>query len=165
MEEVDETPAVTEAEGPADSVEAAYRRQSERLWRALLLFGGDAEIASDAVAEAFAQALRRGAAIRDVDRWVWRGAFAIARGELKRRRSSTPDVPDVAAEAPADTVDVIRALAELSPKQRGSIVLHHYAGYTTKETAAILGSTAAAVGVHLERGRKRLRELLGDDDA
>ena len=162
---MDETSAVTGVNEVVDEVERAYHRQSERLWRALLLFGDDAEVASDAVAEAFAQALRRGAAIRDVDRWVWRAAFRIARGELKRRLAGASEVPDIPAETPVDTVDVIRALKELSPKQRGSIVLHHYAGYSTKETAAILGSTAAAVGVHLERGRKRLRDLLGDDDA
>ena len=122
-------------------------------------------MASDAVAEAFAQALRRGPAIRDVNRWVWRAAFRIARGDLQRRARQDANVPDVPAEVPPDTVDLIRALGTLTPKQRGSIVLHHYAGYSTKETAAILGSTAAAVGVHLERGRKHLRERLGEEDA
>jgi DNA-directed RNA polymerase specialized sigma24 family protein len=29
----------------------------------------------------------------------------------------------------------------------------------------MLGISTATVGVHLHRGRKRLRELLGDDDA
>ena len=62
----------------ADEVERSFRAQSERLWRALLLFSGDPEVASDALSEAFAQALRRGSAIRDVDRWVWRAAFRIA---------------------------------------------------------------------------------------
>ena len=58
----------------------------------------------------------------------------------------------------------MKALANLSPKQRASIVLHHYAGYTTRETADIIGSTAGAVGMHLARGRSRLREALGDED-
>jgi RNA polymerase sigma-70 factor (ECF subfamily) len=159
---MDETPTVTES---TDAIESAFRRQSDKLWRALLLFSGDREVANDAVAEAFAQALLRGPAIRDVERWVWRAAFRIARGELQRRGRQDDRVPDVPAEVPTDTVDLIRALATLTPKQRGSIVLHHYAGYSNKETAAILGSTAAAVGVHLERGRKHLRERLGDEDA
>ena len=41
-------------------LEALYRDDGDRLWRALLVFAGDPEVASDAVAEAFAQALRRG---------------------------------------------------------------------------------------------------------
>jgi hypothetical protein len=38
----------------ADEVERSFRAQSERLWRSLLLFSGDPEVASDALAEAFA---------------------------------------------------------------------------------------------------------------
>ncbi|MEP6665554.1 MAG: sigma-70 family RNA polymerase sigma factor [Nocardioidaceae bacterium] len=155
---MDETPVVT------DKVERSYRTHSHKLWRALLLFSGDPDVASDAVAEAFAQALRRGAEVQDVDRWVWRAAFQIARGDLQRRSNHEPILDDVAVDVPTETIDLIRALATLSPKQSGAIVLHHYAGYSNRETAQILGSTTAAVGVHLERGRKRLRQLLGDDD-
>ncbi len=46
-------------------LETLYRADGDRLWRALLAFAGDQDIASDSVAEAFAQALRRGVAVRD----------------------------------------------------------------------------------------------------
>ena len=39
------------------SFEDVYRAESDRLWRSMLLFTGNAEAASDAVAEAFTQAL------------------------------------------------------------------------------------------------------------
>jgi hypothetical protein len=42
-------------EGAGVSVEELYRRDGERLWRALLLYSGDREVASDSVAEAFGQ--------------------------------------------------------------------------------------------------------------
>jgi len=67
-------------------VETAYRQHSAKMWRALLAYSGDPDVASDAVAKAFAQALRRDGEIRDVERWVWRAAFRIAAGELKSRR-------------------------------------------------------------------------------
>ena len=159
---MDETSRVDDI---TDAVERTYRDQAERLWRALVLFGGDPEVASDAISEAFAQAIARGPAIRDLDGWVWRAVFRIARGELKRRGRLSSELPELSAELPPETVDLMRALAVLSPKQRASIVLHHYAGYSTKETAEIIGSTAGAVGMHLDRGRRRLRELLGDADA
>lgn len=143
----------------ADAVERCYREQREKLWRSLLLFTGDRDIADDAVGEAFAQVLRRGAAVRDPARWVWRSAFAIARGEL-RRRGDAGELLDVPVEMPEPTVDLVRALKQLSPKQRASIVLHHYAGYSNGEVAAIIGSSAPAVGVHLQRARARLRALL-----
>lgn len=154
--------AIAVSAGPS-AIERCYREQRERLWRSLLLFSGDPEVASDAVAEAFAQALRRGDAVRDPAAWVWRAAFRIARGELQRR-ASTSELTDVPTELPEPAVDLIRALGVLSPKQRASIVLHHYAGYSTKQTAALIGSTSAAVGVHLQRGRTRLRELLKEHD-
>jgi RNA polymerase sigma factor (sigma-70 family) len=162
MEQMGQTSRVTHA---TDAVERAYRVHSARLWRALVLFSGEPEVASDALSEAFAQAIARGPDIRDIDGWVWRSAFNIARGELKRRRRHSNEVPDLPAEVPPETVDLVAALAKLSPKQRASIVLHHYAGYTTKETAAIIGSTSGAVGMHLDRARKRLREMLGDEHA
>ena len=151
-------------EDVADDVEQTYREQADRLWRAIVLFSGDPDIASDAVSEAFAQAIARGSAIDHLDRWIWRSAFLIARGDLKSRGRHTHEVPDLPEEVPAETVDLVKALANLSPKQRASIVLHHYAGYTTRETADIIGSTAGAVGMHLARGRSRLREALGDED-
>ena len=151
-------------EDVADDVERTYREQADRLWRAIVLFSGDPDIASDAVSEAFAQAIARGSAIDHLDRWVWRSAFLIARGDLKSRSRHTHEVPDLPEEVPPETVDLMKALANLSPKQRASIVLHHYAGYSTRETADIIGSTAGAVGMHLARGRSRLREALGDED-
>ena len=68
------------------SIEALYRADADRLWHALYAFAGDAEIASDSVAEAYAQLLRRGAGVRDPAAWVWRAAFQISRGALKARR-------------------------------------------------------------------------------
>ena len=147
----------------ASDIERCYREQSGKLWRSLLLFGGNRELASDAMAEAFAQALRRGDRIRELDRWVWRAAFNIARGELQRRGRQGGLLPDLPVELPPQTVDLVRALRLLTPKQRGAVVLHHYAGYTNRETAAILGSTTSAVGVHLERARARLRDELRED--
>jgi predicted RNA polymerase sigma factor len=49
--------------GPRDAVERVWRDDGSRLWRSLVAFGGDQELASDAMAEAFAQALGRGAAV------------------------------------------------------------------------------------------------------
>jgi RNA polymerase sigma-70 factor, ECF subfamily len=147
----------------AGGLEGLYRRDGARLWRAVLMFAGDREVAGDAVAEAFAQALRRGDAIRDARRWVWRAAFRIAAGELKRRRRSA--LPAERSYEESDLPLLLReALIRLSPKQRASVVLHHYAGYPVREVARIIGSSPSAVGVHLHRARERLRRLLEDND-
>jgi RNA polymerase sigma-70 factor, ECF subfamily len=148
--------------GSAD-IERLYKAQGERMLRSLLAFAGDPEIASDAVAEAFAQALRRGDEIRDPERWLWRGAFKIAGGELKDRGRRAALTTEGSYEMEGPARDLVVALASLSEKQRMAVVLHDAAGYPNKEVAAIIGSTTAAVKVHVARGRRRLRELLEDE--
>lgn len=145
-------------------LEDVYEEHGGKLWRALLLYAGDREIASDALAEAFAQALRRGDELRSPARWVWRSAFRVAAGELSRRRRESDDMLDTGYEVPEETTELLLALPQLTRKQRVAIVLYYYCDYSLRDVAEITDSTPTAVGVHLHRGRKRLRELLGDDD-
>lgn len=145
-------------------VERIYREHGEHMLRTLLAFSGDPEVAREAVAEALAQALRRGPALRDPLAWTWRAAFRIARGELKRRRIVGPPALQRPYEIPEPAVELVAALRSLSPSQRAAIVLHHVADRPVREVAAILGTSQAAVRVHLSRGRRRLRELLEESD-
>jgi RNA polymerase sigma-70 factor (ECF subfamily) len=162
MTKVDRAPAGVSR---IEQIERLYRDRGDRIWRGLLAFAGDPEVASDAVAEAFAQVLRRGDDVRNPERWVWRAAFRIAAGELKERRRSvetTAPIGSYEMEEPAR--DLVVALRALSERQRAAVVLHDAAGYPAREVARIVGSTEAAVRVHLMRGRRRLRVLLGEDD-
>lgn len=146
------------------AIERVYRDDGARMWRAVWLATGDPEVASDAVAEAFAQALRRGGKLRDPARWVWRAAFKIASGEMQDRRRLTTLV-DSAYEMPEPLIDLTRALSRLTPHQRAAFVLSEYGGYGYLEIAQMLSSSVSAVGVHIFRARRRLRELLEDADA
>ena len=150
---------------PRGELERLYRDQRDRMWRAVFAFGGDREVASDAVAEAFTQALRRGGAIRSPERWLWRTVFRIAAGELKERGRRGPPSMEGTYELDDMGRDLVMALARLPRKQRAAVVLHHAAGYSAKEIARILDSRTPAIHVQLSRGRKRLRELLRTDDA
>lgn len=150
---------------PHGELDRLYRDQRDRMWRAVLAFAGDPDVASDAVSEAFAQALARGRAIRSPERWIWRTVFRIAAGELKERGRRGADLHEVAYEMDELGRDLVEALARLPEKQRAAVVLHHAAGYPAKEIARMIGSTAPGVHVLLSRARKRLRGLLGTDDA
>ena len=148
-------------------IERVYREDGPRLQRAVCLFTGDRDVADDAVAEAFAQALQRGEEIRDPLRWVWRVAFRVAAGAMKDRRRSIGPLDSMSERSYEQSelpLEFMAALAKLSPKQRGAVILFHLGGYPTREVARILGSTAPAVTVHLSVGRKRLRELLEEHD-
>jgi RNA polymerase sigma-70 factor (ECF subfamily) len=149
---------------PTTELERVYRHVGAKLWRSLLAYSADPELASDAVAEAFAQALARGDAIQDVERWVWRTGFRIAAGELhRRRRSPNGTLREATYEIEVPARQLIDALIALPTKQRAAVVLHHAADYPIREVALILDSTPGAVKVHLARGRRRLRGLLGDE--
>ena len=145
-----------------EGVEAVYRADAERLWRAIYAFVGDAEIASDAVAEAYAQVLHRGSAVRDPAAWTWRTAFRISAGALKARRAS--DVPAVDGrhvDSYADP-DLLAALRQLPDAQRAAVILFYYGDLPIREIAARIGTNSIAVRANLSRGRSRLRHLLGE---
>ena len=144
-------------------VRRVYETDHPRLWRSLYAFTGSRSIADDAAAEAFAQVLRRGDDVHDVAAWVWRSAFAIARGELQRRGRSAGEVPDVADGdlAAADGLAAVMAqLAALSADDRELLVLCHVAGWKPRELAPVLGVPVGALRVRLHRATRRARELM-----
>jgi RNA polymerase sigma-70 factor (ECF subfamily) len=150
---------------PHETLERIYRDEADHLWRALLGYTGSPDVAAEAVAEAFAQALGRGDAIRSGRSWVWTAAFKIAAGMLSRRDSP----PGVAAEGttvlPEPVVDLVHALSRLPERQRLCVVMHDYADRPVGEVAAVLGITAPTVYAHLRQGRHRLRDLLEEENA
>jgi RNA polymerase sigma factor (sigma-70 family) len=155
-----ETAAVTAR--VADSIEAVYRQEADRLWRALFAYAADTEIASDAVAEAFAQAIRRGSAVRDPRAWIWKAGFRIAAGELQRRSRSTDVIPDGSYLDPEVDTELLTALAQLPEGQRAAVILHYYTDASVREISRRTGMSLLSVRANLSRGRKRLKLLLGD---
>lgn len=151
--------------GRRDEIEHLYREESERLWRAVLGYSGRPDIAADAVAEAFAQALAHDGVLRSPANWVWTAAFRIAAGMLKREPTLSPVLEPSDVELPEPVVDLVRSLSLLPERQRLTIVMHDYADRPVKEVASLLGIAPATVYVHLSQGRKRLRKLLEDQDA
>lgn len=145
-------------------IEAVYRSEFPKLWRALYGYAGDAEVASDAAAEAFARAIRDQEGIRDLAAWTWRVAFRVAAAELRRRGTHLP-AETTAYEVPHPVPELVAALRTLSPNQRLAVVLHDYADRPTSEVAETIGCSKATVHVHLSQARRRLRTLLEDPDA
>ena len=145
-------------------VERVYRSDARKMWGALVGFTGDREVADDAVAEAFARAIRHAGAIDDVRAWTWRVAFRVAAAEVRRRSDAEEDDPGISEDPSSGSVpDLVRALRLLPPNQRIALVLHDYADRPTAEVASILGCSGATVHVHLSRGRRRLRRLLEEE--
>src|SRR5712691_7148280 len=145
---------------PASRLDELYQEHAERLWRAVFAYTRHREVTNGAVAEAFAQCLRRGKDVRYPKSWLWRAAFQIAAGEMKRQGTLAELPEDLSYEVPEKAWALLAALGSLPARQRAVLVLYYYAWYRTGEIASILGSSTATVRVHLSRGRKRLRQLL-----
>jgi RNA polymerase sigma factor (sigma-70 family) len=147
----------------ASEIERVYREVGNRLWWALLAYTGDREMAGDAAAEAFARALAAPDTIRDPAAWVWRVAFRVAT-TLLRAPKTTGD-REASYEIDDRAAGVMLALKQLPPKQRAVFVLFYLEDRPATEIAELLEMAPATVSVHLHRARRKLRAILGEDDA
>jgi RNA polymerase sigma-70 factor, ECF subfamily len=147
----------------ADRARDVFEAQHVRLWRAVAVWSGSSEVADEAVAETFAQLVRRGDAVDDPAAWAWRTAFRIAAGELQRRREQVHyevreiSLPDGQSEL---VLDLMQALQRLSDQQRACVVVCDLLGYSAEEAGPLLHTSAATVRVQRMRARRRLRSLL-----
>jgi DNA-directed RNA polymerase specialized sigma24 family protein len=122
-------------------------------------------VADEAVAEAFAQAGRRVEAIRELRPWLFRAAFRIAAGELKRPHSPMRDDVSEVVGSNDGTTELVELAKRLSNAQRRAFVLRDVLGFSTSETAALTGSSEVATRVHLHAARRRLRELILEEES
>jgi len=90
-------------------------------------------------------------------------ALLAAGNKVEPRPVVLPAVP--ASDLPEIDPRLPRALAGLSSQQRAAVLLVHAHGWTLAETADALGCGVSTVRNHLDRGMRRLRASLGDDDA
>jgi RNA polymerase sigma-70 factor, ECF subfamily len=146
-------------------LEAVFRQEAARLWRALMVYtAGRSSVAEDAVSEAFSRALSQEAEIRDPVAWLYRVAFRIAAEEMRQQRRSSEQISRVVETGPDldELEEVFAALRLLPANQRAAVFLHYQCDLPVAEVAKRLGVSRPTARVHLWRGRARLRTLLGD---
>jgi RNA polymerase sigma factor (sigma-70 family) len=96
--------------------------------------------------------------VRDLRPWLFRAAFRIARGLLKGR--PTVVAPVAASHFDEGMEELMELCTSLSDAQRRAFVLRDVLGFSTKETADLVGSSEVSVRVHLHAARRRLRTML-----
>jgi RNA polymerase sigma-70 factor (ECF subfamily) len=154
-----------------EAIECAYRKYGTQLWRGVYAFsGGRADIADDAVAEAFARALEGSARIRSLLPWLYRVAFRQAAERLRdERRQRELDLVPESGDAEDDTAPrqspSLGALRLLTAQQRAIVFLFYYADLSIADIARATGLSRVAVRVQLHRAREALRRRYGSADA
>src|ERR671934_226246 len=78
--------------------------------------------------------------------------------------SSLDAQPEAAAESAVRMADLARAVRALPPKLRAVVVLKDVYGLPHEAIAEELGISVAAAKVRLHRGRKRLRDVLFEEE-
>ena len=160
--------------GSVEALEALFKREWPRAYRAAYLVVHDAAFAEDIAQEAFL------AAVRALDRFdrrrpfgPWMHRIAVNRAiDVSRARTLRREVDAAAAapeEAPSDrpslpfSDELLGALRELSPEQRAIVALRYLFEYTPGEIARALELPRGTVNSRLRRALDRLAELLPEE--
>ena len=156
-----------------DVVETLARERGPALVGYAYLLTGDLATAQDAVQDALVHTfvrLRAGHDAQHAEAYVRQAILNGVRDGYRRRRtflgarvrlagSADPSPDSVVVEH----VDVQRALAALSPRERACVVLRHFEDLPVREVAEALRLSEGAVKRYLSDARARLGELLADE--
>ena len=147
------------------------RARQHRLLRAAYLVCGDAHLAEDLLQGALTKVAARWDRLRheNPDAYVRRILYRDAVSSWRRtRRESLSSLPLIEvpvhdrSEQTGQRVDLERALAELTPKQRAMVVLRFFEDRSEGETAEVLGVSVGTVKSQTHAALGRLRTLLPD---
>lgn len=117
--------------------------------------------AADATSEALAYAWEHWNSVKAMENGVGY-LFRVGQSRTRpRRRLRLP--PPSEARIPDVEPDLVPALLDLSPQQRGAVWLVHGCQWRHREVAEALDISASAVATHLDRGMTKLRERLEVD--
>jgi len=135
-----------------------------RVARRVLDAGGDAE---NVAAETMARAqLRWGKVADHPDAWVITVATRLAVRDARRGRHHSPAVAVVSdgdtTESVTVRVDLARALARLSRRQRQAVALRYLGDLSDTEAAVAMGCSVPSFRTHRTRGLAALKHQLRD---
>jgi RNA polymerase sigma-70 factor, ECF subfamily len=159
------------AAGVQVRVEALVREYQTKLARYLRRMVGDSELALDLTQDVFFAAYRT--LQRDPERpltagWLYKTATNSAISHLRRKKivrmlpldRDGDDRSWRIDEQSAASLDLQSAISKLPADQASAVLLTSYAGYSSGEAAAILGTTPDAVRQRVCRAMKMLRTVM-----
>lgn len=148
-----------------------FDRASPRLLSAAWMLAGDQHTAEDLAQEALARTYARWPRVRGGQPLAYARRTLVNlhtdRWRKHRREVLTDAAPEglVADPQAASHLDLVRALATLSPRERECVVLRHYLDLSEKQTAETLGISVGSVKNYTMHGLRGLRARLleGED--
>jgi RNA polymerase sigma factor (sigma-70 family) len=141
-----------------------YRELQPRLLASLVAFSGDADLATDAVDEAFVRALvhwNRVTAMASPSGWLYRVAINVARRQARRHvhereiavRLATDRIHAVPTGHGADLgIELREVIARLPDRQRLAVVLRYVADLPEADIARAMGIRRSTVSATARQG-------------
>jgi RNA polymerase sigma-70 factor (ECF subfamily) len=158
--------------------ERLFNDHAAALFRYLVRFTGDADLASDCVQETFVRVLDRSSASEIQRAWLFTVATNLAlefrRTSSRRARlldASSDRIPLAdASPTPLEHVEArerheraVRALATLSEKERSAVLMREE-GFSHREIAEAVGTTTGSVGTLVARALLKFADAIGGDE-
>jgi RNA polymerase sigma-70 factor (sigma-E family) len=147
-----------------------FYEEYPRLWSIAFAMLGDAHLAEEVVMETFVKAFSSWTRLRRLDYppgYLKKIVLNLCRSKLRRRsielrvnalahRSSERNQERWEQSGSDIRLDVLDALAELSPMQRACVVLRYFDDMTDRQVADTLDCSVGTVKSHIFRARKAL---------
>lgn len=158
--------------GDLDAFEALLRAHERQVLGTALRLLGRLEDAQDAAQEVFIRLFRHLKRLQSeeaVAPWLYRVTVNVCNDAWQKRRpaadvadldlaSGAPDPETMAGQAERQRA-VARGLATLAQKERAALVLREVEGLSTREVAAILGSSEVTVRTQIFTARMKLKNF------
>jgi RNA polymerase sigma-70 factor, ECF subfamily len=160
------------AHGDRDAFAQIVAENDADMFRLSVLITGDADVARDAVQQAWSHAWRSLGSLRDETRlrsWLLSIAANEARAVVRAERRLAARQDAFAAGLPTrpkqqePNFELEEALARLSRDDRAILALRYLFGFNAREIANLLHSTHGAIRSRLTRVLRVLRAELGDE--
>ena len=143
-----------------------YRRRVGMVYQICLMLLKNVPDAEDACQTVFRKVLEQSEPFRDPEHeraWLIVTARNECRNQLKHwwrtRRAGEEALETIPWDAPEDG-EVWQALLSLPERERTALYLHYYQGYSTEETADLMGTKPATLRTWLFRARGKLKQRL-----
>lgn len=147
----------------ADDIEEIVHKYGNMLFRLCLITLGNANDAEDAVQETLIKYLQKAPCFRDAEHkkaWLIKVATNQCKDILRfKKRHPVVDIGEI-KEFTGEEKDsgILDALMTLPDKYRTVLVLYYVEEYRIESIAKIVGRTASAIKMRLQKGRKLLLE-------
>lgn len=124
--------------------------------------------AEDIAQDVFLVYLQKAPAFKDCGHekaWLMRVTVNKCKDYLKSSRyRRTVQMPDDLSYMPKEEGELLQTVLELDERYKTPVYLHYFAGYSIKQIAGMLRINPSTVGTRLARGRRIIKDRLGDDD-